>query len=112
MKTLPSLLPWTAKIDGDDLLIENITATCFGGGHDAGDSGATESGVWNDGRDPHLMGVALPIRSTEAATRNSPLAFKGPHIPWLTKVKVWRVADGEESAVECRLLDKGPMVSR
>lgn len=108
MTALPSLLPWTVYVDGADLLVSNITATCFGGGHDKGDSGQTESGVMNDGRDTHLMGVALPIRSTEAATRNSPLAFKGPHIPWGTIVKVWRVADGEESAVECRLLDNGP----
>jgi len=56
------------------------------------------------------MGVSLPIRSTEAATRNSPLAFCGPHIPWLTPVKVWREADGEQTAVICILIDNGPDV--
>ncbi len=105
---LPSLLPWTAEIDGEDLVMRNVHATCWGGAHDAGDDGKTESGVLNDGSDPNLMGVALPIRSVEAATRNSPLAFSGPHIPWKTIVRVWRESEGEATAVECTLIDNGP----
>jgi hypothetical protein len=112
METLPSKLPWTAEIDGDDLVVRNVLATCFGGAYDSGDDGQTESGVLNDGSDPTLMGVALPIRSVEKATRQSPLAFKGPHIPWFTMVKVWREASGEETAIECKLIDNGPDVAR
>ncbi len=112
MNRLPSQLPWTAEIEGDDLVVRDIKATCFGGAFDAGDNGQTESGVMNDGRDPHLMGIALPIRSTEHATRCSPLAFAGPHLPWKTKVRVWREADGEASGVECILIDNGPDVSK
>lgn len=108
---LPSKLPWTAYVDGDDLVVRNITTTCFGGAYDAGDNGETESGVMNDGSND-LLQCALPIRSTEAATRNSPLAFKGPHIPWKTEVRVWREADGEETAITCILTDNGPDVSR
>lgn len=108
---LPSKLPWTAEIDGDDLVVRNIKATCFGGAYDAGDNGQTESGVMNDGSDPNLMGVALPIRSTEAATKDSPLAFKGPHIPWKTKVIVWRGDEETAAKIECALLDNGPDVS-
>lgn len=99
---------WTCTIDGEDLVIRNIIATCFGGKYDLGDNGQTESGVMNDGRDPALMGVALPIRSVEAATRNSPLAFLGVHIPWHTEVRVWSEAEGETSAVSCALIDNGP----
>lgn len=104
-------IPWTYTIDGDDLVVRNILATCFGGAFDDGDNGETESGVMNDGRDPKLMGVALPIRSTEAATCRSPLAFRGKHIPWKTKVRVWKESEGEASGVDCVLIDNGPDVS-
>lgn len=100
--------PWPVEVDGEDLVVRNIKATCFGGAFDAGDNGETESGVMNDGSNPSLMGVALPIRSTEAATRKSPLAFKGPHIPWKTEVLVWE--DDESKAVTCCLIDNGPNV--
>ena len=108
-------IPWVVIVDGDDLVVRNILATCFGGAFDSGDDGETESGVPNHHypiAGAYPMGVALPIRSAEAATRNSPLAFKGPHIPWLTRVKVWREADGEQTAVTCILIDNGPDVSR
>lgn len=99
---------WTYQIDGADLVVRNITASCFGGAYDSGDDGQTESGVMNDGSDPSLMGVALPIRSVEAATRTSPLAFAGPHIPWLSSVNVWRDAEGEAASIRCILIDNGP----
>lgn len=101
---------WTYRVDGDDLCVDNILATCFGGQYDSGDDGQTESGVLNNGSDPTLMGIALPIRSTEASTSESPLAFKGPHIPWGTQVNVWRTADGETKGVICKLIDNGPDV--
>jgi hypothetical protein len=104
--------PWSVEIDGADLVVRNITATCFGGGHDSGDDGETESGVWNDGRDPDLLGCALPIRSIELATACSPLAFKGLHIPWLSQVRVWRDAEGEETGFIVHLIDNGPDVLR
>jgi hypothetical protein len=104
--------PWSVEIEGDDLVVHDILATCFGGGHDSGDDGQTENGILNNGRDPHLLGVALPIRSVEPATALSPLAFKGPHIPWNTPVKVWREAEGEATAITCRLIDNGPNVQK
>jgi hypothetical protein len=106
-------VPWIVQVDGDDLVVRNILATCFGGEFDSGDNGQTESGVANGGyptAGAHPMGVALPIRSTEAATRGSPLAFGGPHIAWLTTVKVWRETDGENAAIDCILIDNGPDV--
>ena len=106
--------PWTFTIDGTDLIVRNIRATCFGGAYDAGDNGETESGQNNSGDgSPEAKGfqVALPVRSTEAATRNSPLAFRGPHIPWCSTVMVWREVDGEKTAVPAILTDNGPRVS-
>jgi hypothetical protein len=108
-------IPWVVQLDGNDLVVRNILATCFGGKFDSGDDGQTESGIMNDGvptANAYPMGVALPIRSAEAATRNSPLAFQGPHIPWQTKIKVWREAEGEQTAVDCILIDNGPDVSK
>ncbi len=110
IKRLPSLLPWTAEVDGDDLVIRNVMATCFGGAYDKLDNGETESGLMNDGSDPKLFGVALPIRSNEAATRNSPIAFKGEHIPWETYVFVWNETDGPDKGCEAKLIDNGPDV--
>lgn len=54
------------EIDGDDVVVRNVTVTCFGGDHDAGDNGETESGILTRGA-PDLLGCALPIRSTERA---------------------------------------------
>lgn len=110
MTPLPSTLPWTACIDGPDLVVSSVKATCFGGRYDQGDNGQTESGIPNLDNPEFL--VALPIRSTEQATRQSPLAFRGPHIPWGTPVRVWRASEGEDSGVIARLADNGPDVSR
>ena len=113
MKTISRQgIPWVAEIDGEDVIVRDVQATAFGGGGDRGDDGKTESGVMNDGRDPHLMGCALPIRSNEMATRNSPLACSyKPHIPWHTKVRVW-VGNDESRGVDCTVIDNGPNVMR
>lgn len=114
---------WTYEIDGADLVVRNVTVTAFGGVQDVlsgADNGETESGVKTavkvDGvwTDTWVKGCALPIRSIEAATRPSPLAFKGPHLPWKTLVKFWEGA-AEPEQLECNtfpLLDNGPNVSR
>lgn len=108
----PIKVPWTYEVDGNDLVVRNIIATCFGGAFDSGDNGQTESGFNNSGdgsSQANTFQCALPIRSTEKATACSPLAFNGKHIPWLTKVKVWHGND-ESTAIECFLTDNGPDV--
>ncbi len=100
------------QIDGPDILVRNVIVTSFGGGHDSGDDGRTESGVMNDGRDPNLLGCALPIRSTEKATNKSPLASRlKTHIPWNTEVRFWQGED-EITGIITRLIDNGPDVSK
>jgi hypothetical protein len=99
--------------DGNDILALNVIVTCFGGGYDSGDNGQTESGVLNDGSDPNLLGCALPIRSTEAATKGSPLACATkPHIPWGTLVRFWRADMPESTGITVKLIDNGPDVKK
>lgn len=106
---LPSKLSWSPKKDGPDILVTNIMATCFGGRWDKGDNGQTESGLKNDGTTTQFL-VALPIRSSESATKDSPLAFSGEHIPWSSVVRVWKTSEGESTAKEGLLADNGPDV--
>ena len=107
MAKLVTNLPWTAQIDGADLLVLNVEATCFGGGFDKGDNGKTASGVMNDGSDPTLLGVALPILSVKS-TKNSPLCFGTTRFPWRTTVVVvWR-ASNPAFTVSTILIDNGP----
>ena len=51
--------PWSAHIDGDDIVVLNARATCFGGGDDPQDNGETASGI-NTKRNPELKACALP----------------------------------------------------
>lgn len=101
------------EIDGEDVVVRNVIVTAFGGGHDLGDNGQTESGVLNNGSNPTLLGCALPIRSTERATDQSPLAnFDKPHIPWGTEVLFWGGHIDEAHAIKTKLIDNGPDVSK
>jgi hypothetical protein len=82
---------FTARIDRDDLVVENCRATCFGGVADPQDSGDTASGIST--RDPKVLGVALPMNGNHftglspaehTALDGSPI----PRIPWKTVVRV------------------------
>lgn len=70
-------------VHGDDLLVENTTATWFGGANDPHDSGKTASGVMTKGN-PKLLGCSLPMNyqgpdyPTRKAVGGSPL----PMLPW------------------------------
>lgn len=65
-------------VEGDDLVLRNVRATCFGGSHDTQDSGETASGVST--KDPSTLGVALPrnYNGSSAAVRR---ALQGSPIP-------------------------------
>jgi len=66
---------------GDDLLVENTTATWFGGDNDPMDNGETASGVLTKGN-PGLLGCSLPMdyQGKSLATRK---AVGGSPIPML-----------------------------
>lgn len=81
---------WTPIVDGDDLVIGDfihpVTASWFGGPSDSGDSGETASGVPNHAIG--VLGVALPMRTSNG--RSVPGCADSPllEIPWQTKVIV------------------------
>jgi len=118
LKRLPGCFP--AFVQGGDIIIVGQLVTAFGGVEDVlsgADDGQTDSGeptaikvngIWQD---TNVLGCALPIRSIELATAQSPLAFKGPHIQWKTPVKFWQ-GDIEPAREDLRntfpLLDNGP----
>ncbi len=100
---------FSARIDGDDILLEDVTGTWFGGVNDPLDNGQTSSGV--DNRKAGVMGCALPVVSWHPSTAGSPLDFHvpkpKPSIPWFTKVEI--EYHGNKVVVE--LIDNGPAKS-
>lgn len=96
---------FTAEIDGDDIVLNNVTATWFGGDNDPLDNGETASGVMTKGN-PDVMGCALPVVPTHPSTAGSPLAFS-PRIPWKTQVQV----STADKSVVVPLIDNGPAKS-
>ena len=97
--------PWSAHVDGDDILVIGAKATCFGGANDPQDSGETASGV-STKMNPLVRGCALPMiytgrnKALLKALGGSPL----PKMPWHTKVQV--MANGKCLTVP--VIDLGP----
>lgn len=92
---------FAANVDGDDIVVRNVTATWFGGDNDPGDDGHTASGVNTKGA-PGLLGCALPLRDRVPSTKGSPI----PDLPWQTMVRVFCSATGR--TVDVPLIDLGP----
>ena len=92
---------FTARVEGDDLVVRGVRATWFGGAHDPGDNGQTASGL-STRLHPDLLGCALPM-SGYRLTHGSPL----PDLPWLTtQVDIFRAANNRRVTVP--LIDLGP----
>jgi len=97
--------PWSAHVDGDDILVIGVTGTCFGGSNDPMDSGETASGI-STKDNPSLKACALPMVYNGS---NKPLikALGGspiPKVPWGTKVEI--MANGKRLVVP--VIDLGP----
>ena len=86
-------------VDGDDLVVEQGRATCFGGYDDTGDDGQTASGMPTR-HIPQPFGCALPILPGVIATSGSPF----PLLPWGTVVEV----TCGDVVFYCPLIDNGP----
>ena len=99
--------PWSAHVDGDDIIVPNARATCFGGGNDPQDDGQTASGV-STKLNPNLAACSLPMIYTGRdpklikALGGSPI----PRVPWRTLVEVTEVATGRKFAFP--VIDIGP----
>jgi hypothetical protein len=99
--------PWEVIVDGDDLLVQDVRATWFGGqaDKDSGqDSGETSSGI-NTIESPGYLGCALPMdlhRSHDNPCAGSPLS----ELPWFMPVEVTNRANGRKITVKA--IDLGP----
>ena len=94
--------PFSAFIDGDDIVVNDVVITCFGGAFDPQDSGETASGIST--RNPIVSGVALPmdIGDRSPATKGSPI----PRVPWGTPVAV--TINGKTITLGTGVIDIGP----
>lgn len=98
--------PFTARIDGDDIVVDGpVTATSFGGAYDPQDDGETASGTST--KAPSVEGCALPVIAACKSTAGSPLAFTA-HIPWRTPINV-TIHGTTVSGIP--LIDNGPAKS-
>lgn len=93
--------PWSARIDGDDIVVTNARATCFGGSDDPQDDGETASGI-STKDNPDLAAVSLPMDFGDKVpnTKGSPI----PKVPWRTPVRVSAMGQVHEFPV----IDIGP----
>lgn len=100
--------PWTAHVDGNDILVIGVRGTCFGGANDPQDSGETASGI-STKKNPGLKACSLPMdgrmfsrlsKAEHRALDGSPI----PKLPWHTKVEI--MADGKHLIVP--VIDLGP----
>ena len=92
---------FTARVEGDDLVVSGVRATWFGGADDPDDNGQTASGL-STRRHPDLLGCALPMNGYRL-TRGSPL----PDLPYMTTtVRVACPATGKQATLP--LIDLGP----
>lgn len=99
--------PWTAEIDGDDIVIRNARVTCFGGSEDPQDSGETASGI-STKANPGLMACALPMNYTgvDGPTRRALIGSPIPMLPWKTLVRFTDLIRG--SSIDVPVIDLGP----
>jgi hypothetical protein len=100
--------PFRVFVDGLDLVLFGVRATCFGGVADPQDDGQTASG--HSTKDPEAFACSLPMdgrmfphmsRLVHAALDGSPI----PRVPWETMVHV-RAKNGTQFIVP--VWDLGP----
>lgn len=93
-------------MDGQDIVVRDCTASCFGDAADVRsgqDNGVGASGFryWPD--HPDYIGIALPMRcSGIRSLRKSPL----PKLPWYWPVRVFAHETGK--SVIAHVIDYGP----
>jgi hypothetical protein len=104
--------PFTAEIDGDDIVLRHVKVTCFGGAADPQDDGSTASGE-NTKLHPEIQGVSVPmdIRRFKLASRAAHAALDGcpiPVLPFHTAVKVTVAGKPPVTFSSHGVIDRGP----
>lgn len=101
-------LPWFAYIDGEDICVDNVYTTYFGGTaeQDPDDNGETSSGI-STRNNPDYLGCAIPknIGRHFSATAGSPI----PNFPYLSKVEVTSHTGQKLEVVD---IDLGPNIEK
>jgi len=93
--------PFAARIDGEDIVVENVMATAFGGANDPQDNGETASGI-NTKHFPFYEGCALPmITPSVPVLRGSPI----PKMPFKTTMVAVTYKD---KTITVPIIDIGP----
>lgn len=100
--------PWTASIDGADVIVTDARATCFGGSGDPQDGGDTASGI-STAKHPEIAACSLPMdgRMFKGLSPAEHRALDGspiPRVPWQTIVRVTHNGQTEDFPV----IDLGP----
>ena len=91
-----------ARVEGDDIIIEDAIVTAFGGDSDQMDSGETASGI-STAHNPNFLGCALPMRrDVSPALAGSPI----PKLPW--HLPVVFTDPKTRASVRTELIDEGP----
>ena len=102
--------PFTARIEDEDIVCEDIVITCFGGANDPQDSGATASGI-STKANPNIEGVSIAMDGRQFG-RLSPAEHRAldgspfPRMPWGTKVII--TVEGRQFAPGAGIIDLGP----
>lgn len=101
-------LPWFAYIDGEDICVDNVYTTFYGGtaAQDPGDNGEQADGI-STRTHPDFLGCAIPkdIGPHFKATHGSPI----PNFPYGTRVEVTCPANKTSVIVEDS--DLGPNIA-
>lgn len=103
---------FTAEIVGDDIVLRNVRATCFGGSNDPQDTGETASKLSTKDF-PWLAAVSLPMdgwrfdsrsKTFHAALDGSPI----PRVPWGTLVRITHMNGVDVPDYTFPVIDLGP----
>jgi hypothetical protein len=97
---------FTVSVEGEDLVVRNVSATWFGGQNDKQDNGTTASGV-STLANPWLIGCALPMDNGFPLGKANPCQGSPlPKIPWGTRIDVLNNDNG--LSITATLIDYGP----
>lgn len=100
---------FSVKVDGDDLVVENVVATNFGGIDDYQDNGLTEGGVQlrKNGKSAPVDGCSLPMKGYTEQHYSGPNTSGSP-IPALPYLKTKVVVTYKDKSITVPVIERGP----
>jgi hypothetical protein len=103
----PTGYNFTVTVDGGDLVVMNVVATCFGPPYDPQDTGQTTSGI-NLRSQPDFVGCSLPMmpRNATPAQAHELEGTPLPLVPFQTMVRVTNIQN--QKTIDVPVIDIGP----